>query len=258
MKLEYVRLLGVQRELFRVPRGRERFLKYLDAMLDPETGELRLPLSAMNPMAGDHVPRFLDLLEAMRVEEAAERAVSETAAVLTAEPGEYRVGLVTVDDFGGRWTNRATTELAHFSEESAIHERGWITGMLWTSETYGLTEIQEEIRVSIHRTAYAAQRRPARTLREILLQEGHALRMAGARNPALEPSALVRTRETLLPLLDRDDQPTLVAALFGDAAARELGFPLLGLPNRAGLALALHGRLEPRRRRTTREHQPSS
>jgi hypothetical protein len=258
MKLEFVRLLGVQRELYRVPRGRERFLKYLDAMLDPETGELRLPLSAMNPMADDHVPRFLDLLEAMRVEEVAERAAAETVAVLEAEPGDYKIGLVVVDDFGGRWTNRATTELAHFSEEFAMHERGWITGMLWTSETYGLPEIEEEIRVSIHRTAYAAKRGAAHTLREILLQEGHALRMAGARNPALEPGALVRTRETLAPLLDRSDPPTLVAALFGDPAARELGFPLLGLPARAGLALALHGRLEPRRRRTTREHQPSS
>jgi hypothetical protein len=85
------------------------------------------------------------------------------------------------------------------------------------------------------------------------------MRLAGARNPALEPGALLRTREILSDKLDRDDPATLIAALFGDQAARELGHPPLGLPPRAGLALALHGRLEPRKRRPSREDRnPSS
>ena len=79
------------------------------------------------------------------------------------------------------------------------------------------------------------------------------MRLAGARNPALEPAALLRSREILSRHLDAEDPATLIAALFGDRAASELGHPALGLPPRAGLALALHGRLEPRRRRPSRE-----
>jgi hypothetical protein len=257
MKLEYVRMLGIQRDLYRIPRGSGRFREYLAAMLDPETGDLRMPLTVMNPMADDHVPRYIDLLQAMAAEEAGARAVEDALAKLGEEPGHYRVGIVVADDAGGGWTNRAATELMHLKSELALERRGWITAILWASETYGPAEIREEVLISIYRTLYVARRGAPRTLREILLQEGAAMRLAGARNPALDPAALIRTREILAGKLDCDDQPTLVAALFGDRAARELGYPPLGLSPRAGFALALHGRLAPRSRRPSRDPSPT-
>ena len=259
MKLEYVPMLAIQRDLYRIPRGSGRFREYLATMLDTETGDLRLPLTVMNPMAEDHVARYIDLLQAMAAEEAGERAVEDARAKLAGEPGggPYRVGIVVADDAGGGWTNRAATELMHLKSELALEKRGWITAILWASETYGPPEIREEVLISIYRTLYVGRCGAPRTLREILLQEGSAMRLAGARNPALEPAALLRTREVLSRRLDCEDQPTLVAALFGDRAARELGYAPLGLPPRAGLALALHGRLEPRARRPSRDPSPS-
>ena len=59
MTLEYVPLLKVQRDLYDLPRGIERFREYIQTM----TGggdELKLPLVAMNPMGKDHLPPFLD------------------------------------------------------------------------------------------------------------------------------------------------------------------------------------------------------
>jgi hypothetical protein len=258
MKLEYVPMLAIQRDLYRIPRGSGRFSQYLATMLDPETGDLRLPLTAMNPMAQDHVPKYIDLLQAMGAEDTGARAMEDAAVKLAEEPGHYRVGLVVADDAGGGWTHRAATELMHLQAELALEKRGWITGLLWASETYGPSEIREEVLISIYRTIYVARKGAPRTLREILLQEGSAMRLAGARNPALEPAALLRTREILARKLDCDDPPTLIAALFGDRAARELGHPPLGLPSRAGLALALHGRLEPRKRRPSREDSSST
>lgn len=253
MKVEYVPMLATQRDLYRIPRGPERFRKYLSTMLDPETGELRLPLTEMNPMARDHVARYLDLLIAMGAEDSGARAAAEAAAKLPEEPGVYRVGIVVADDAGGAWINRAASELTHLRSELALEKRGWITALLWSSDTYGPGEIREEVLISIYRAIHVARRGPARTLREILHQEGAAMRLAGARNPALDPAALLRTREVLARRLDAEDPATLVGALFGDRAARELGHEPLGLPPRAGLALALHGRLEPRRRRASRD-----
>jgi hypothetical protein len=261
MKLEYVPMLAIQRDLYRVPRGSGRFRQYLQTMLDPETGDLRLPLTMMNPMAREHVEKYIDLLQAMGAEEAGSRAVEEALAKIGEEPGQYRVGIVVADDAGGGWTHRAASERMHLQSELALEKRGWITAVLWSSEAYGPPEIREEVLISIYRALYVAKRGAPRTLREILLQEGSAMRLAGARNPALEPAALLRTREVLSSRLDCDDPPTLIAALFGDRAARELGHPPLGLPPRAGLALALHGRLEPRPRRSSREgsdRNPSS
>jgi hypothetical protein len=40
MNLEFVPLLQVQRDLYRMPRGMERFHHYLQTLMDPETKEL--------------------------------------------------------------------------------------------------------------------------------------------------------------------------------------------------------------------------
>src|SRR5437879_1765320 len=50
MPLTYVPLLRVQRDLYRIPRGRDRFRAYLRTMIDWDIEDMRLPLGAMNPM----------------------------------------------------------------------------------------------------------------------------------------------------------------------------------------------------------------
>ena len=46
--------------------------------------------------------------------------------------------------------------------------------------------------------------------------------------------------EVVSPFLDAVDQPTLMACVFGDEAARMLGYRPQGPSERAGLALALY------------------
>ena len=70
---------------------------------------------------------------------------------------------------------------------------------------------------------------------------------AGCREPALDDDDLAYTRETMAPHLERGDRPTAVACLYGDEAARELGYPPLGFSARAGLALALDAARRARR-----------
>src|SRR5512134_690237 len=98
MNLEYVPLLQVQRDLYKLPRGYERFREYLRTMVDPESGDLKLPLVAMNPMGKDHLPPFLDHLLAIGADEEGSRAVGKASGALWAEPGDYRVCTVVSDD----------------------------------------------------------------------------------------------------------------------------------------------------------------
>ena len=81
---------------------------------------------------------------------------------------------------------------------------------------------------------------PARTLRDMLAQEGHVLRAAGCAGPVLDAEDIAYTREVLAPFLDAGDKRTAIECLFGDEAARSLGFTPRGLSPWAGLALALH------------------
>ena len=73
----------------------------------------------------------------------------------------------------------------------------------------------------------------------MLKQEGEAMAAAGCDEPALDPDDLAYTREIIEPWLAASDRPTVVACLYGDEAARRLGYRPLGFSPRAGLALAL-------------------
>ena len=80
----------------------------------------------------------------------------------------------------------------------------------------------------------------ARTLREMIAQEGQVMALAGCSGPTLDAEDIAYTREVLIPYLDAEDMRTCIECLFGDEAGRTLGFTPRGLSPWAGLALALH------------------
>jgi hypothetical protein len=240
MELEFVPLLQVQRDLYGLPRGMERFRAYLRTMVDPNTGDLELPLVAMNPMGKEHVPALLDRLLELQADDVGDAAVASVREQLRDEPGRFRVGLVVADDARGGWTNRYTTEFSHRFEGVALYKRGWVVGLLWSSETPAQTTIREEILTAIHRAAHIQRHGAAKSLSSMLAQEGVAMAMAGCVEPRLDPDDLTYTRQVLEPLLDATDRATVMACLFGDDVANTLGYRPQGLSHRAGLALALH------------------
>ena len=241
MELELVPLLRTQRDLYNLPRGGERFNAYLRTMVNADGSDLRLPpLVLMNPMGKDHVPALLDALLALDADGVAAQAVAQASAQLVDVPGEYKVGLVVADDAAGGWTNRYTSEFTMRFESGQALKRGWLAGGLWTSEAPSVQAVREEVLMTVYRAAYIQQRGLAITLQEMLAQEGYAMAVAGCTGLAITSDDLTYTREVITPHLNARDRPTLMACLFGDAAARSLGYRPLGLSERAGLALALH------------------
>jgi len=239
MTLTYVPLLQIQRNLYDLPRNMERFRAYLATMTDASTGDLKLPLVAMNPMGKEHVPELLDAWMALGADEIAATAVREADARLRDVAGEFRVGLVIADDLKGGWTNRWEYEFGHRIGTKPLHRRGWLTGMLWTSETPSSDAARVAASTSVYRAAYIQQHGYAGTLRETLAQEGYAMASAGCTTPALDVDDLEYTRDVMTRYLDATDQPTLMTCLFGDKAVAPLGFGALGFSECAGLALAL-------------------
>src|ERR1700694_716186 len=142
MNLEYVPLLQVQRDLFKLPRGFERFQEYLRAMIDEGSGDLKLPLPALNPMGKDHLPLFLDRLLEIDADGQGGNATSAAPVHLRADSGAYKVCLVVSDDLLGGGTNRYTSEFGYRFRQRAYYKRGWLAALLWTSETYSAELIQ--------------------------------------------------------------------------------------------------------------------
>ena len=236
MHLTFVPLLQVQRDLYALPRGMERFREYIKTMTDADTGDLALPLVAMNPMGKDHVPALIDDYLALGAEEIAEHAMQSVTAKFDAS---YRVALVVSDDLKGGWTNRWASEYSHRIENAAITRRGWLVGVLWTSEPASAQLVRDAVLTSIYRAEYLQTHAAPQTLGEMLDQEGYAMARAGCLTPALDDDDLAYTRSVMTPHLGARDRATVIACLFGDRAAAALGYPPQGLSDRAGLALAL-------------------
>ena len=240
MNIEFVPLLQIQRDLYTLPKGPERFRAYLKTMVNSDGTDVRLPpLVAMNPMGKDHLPALLDALLTMEAEAAAVQASVEAVNRLPGVPGDFKLGLVVVDDLMGGWTNRYFSEFFHRFEGPSATKRGWIGAWIWSSETPTLQAIREEVMGVIFRAAYVLEHGAALNLANMLVQEGHVMAMAGCSQPSLDAPDLDYTREVLQPHLAATDLPTLIPCLFGDPAAHALGYPPQGLSHRAGLALAL-------------------
>ena len=192
-------------------------------------------------MGRDHGPALLDRLLAAGADGAgavATLAAAERPAARSVR-GRYRVALVVADDARGGWTNRYQSEFDHRFGGEALYKRGWITGILWTSEVASAETAGREVATAIHRLAHVRRHGPATSLQAMLAQEGDAMAAAGWREPSLDADDLAYTREMMTPYLGAGDRPTVVACLYGDEAARELGYRPLGFSRRAGLALAL-------------------
>lgn len=100
------------------------------------------------------------------------------------------------------WTSRFAAEFGHRFETRAFHRRGWLLGILWTSEAPRAELAVEEALMAVHRGAYIERHGQARTLGQMVAQEGFAAAAAGCTTPALDPDDLLYTRDVLTPLLE--------------------------------------------------------
>lgn len=244
MNFKLVPMLQIQRDIYNVPRGLERFYRYFEVMMG-DTADLALPLPAMNPMGKEHVIMAYDALLALDAEGVAAAALADVEQRLSHLTGSFRMGLVVADDAQGGWTNRYFTDFGHRFDSQPMLRRGWAVVLFWTSEQPSVQRVREEVMLVAFRTASVCRHGWPTTLRQMLEQEGQAALFAGLQQPIPAAEKLDDIRERIRPYLDSTDFPTIFACLYGDEAASSAGYPALGLPPYAGIALAVH---EARRR----------
>src|SRR5262245_5663709 len=138
----------------------------------------------MNPLGKDHVTALLDALLALDADGTAARAVEEVSAQVADLPGDYKVGVVIADDLMGGWTNRYASEFTgRFGPDHLRRRTGplprprwlkddWISAVLWSSEPASERAVREAVQTATLRLAYVHRHGPARTLSDMLTQEG--------------------------------------------------------------------------------------
>jgi hypothetical protein len=238
MLLEHVPLLQIQRDLHDIPRGMQRFQEYIRT-LTGGTGEIVLPIGAMNPMGKEHVAALLDALLALGGEGTAAAAADEAQGRLARAPGQLKLGLVVCDDAQGGWTNRYFTETSQRFNLLNLLKRGWVAPLCWTSEAPSAERVRAAVLAEAYRAAHTLVHGEPRTLGQMLDQEGRAAVFAGATEPQLDPEELAYSRELIALHRATSNFPTAFACLYGDEIAAASGYSPLGLSPRAGYAVAL-------------------
>jgi hypothetical protein len=247
MPLTLCPILGELRDLYDVGAlySLERYWAYKRLL---QGGPEVLPLGAFSPM-GKRQPEYLDHLLEMDAEGLAAETLREFEGASWLPDTEFRVLLVVVDQPGNGWTQRWITDAAwRFEGEgvpkaSQTAEHRWVTVQLWTHTEPTLRYLRSEVAGAVRRAAWQLEHGLPVTFRQMLAQEGAALRagggLFGGEELGLDADELEYTRTILKPVLDSEHWPTCFAALYGDEAAREVGYPALGLGALAGFGLAL-------------------
>lgn len=236
MQLGLVRLLTHQRALYDQPRDMTRFRAYL-VQLSANDHDLAYFLAGMNPMAKDKAKAAYDALLAMDAEDIAEEALRDASARLANVPGQLKVALLVQDDAQGLWSQREPAEAQRWRSDAAARKGYVPVPLLSSAAPYSAEQVRQAVLADVYRAAHLLRHGPPRTLRDVLAQEGRAMLFAGSAAPDVDVAAALAI---LAPHLDaRADFPETFAAMFGDAAAKTWGHAPLGLPERAGFAVAL-------------------
>lgn len=246
MPVEHVPLLQIERDLHDIPRGMDRFEAYLKTMTNDARDDVKfVPMLVMNPMGREHVSERLDELLALNADTIAAAAVHEAVNRLSPFEAAWQHGLVVADDVRGGWTNRYTTDAGlRFSDiNTSKRPRYWMTTVLWVSETPSPETVRAAVLETVYRVHRLIEHGSPRTLRQMLAQEGEAAAFAG-KLPHLDADDLDYSRYVLEPLLDSADYGVCMAAMYGDEAARTLGYKPLGLSPYAGFAVGLANVIE--------------
>lgn len=244
--LEFVPALQVQRDLYDIPRGKQRFERYLKVMLNDDRTDLDLPLPAFNPMGGENVKEALDKLLAIDAESVVLDVLASLEDALRIKGMELPggpVSLVLVDDVGGQWTHRELVESQiagfHPSVKRSYSVSSWVLVHLWSSEAYSKEGIEIAVRSTIFRRGWFRDNGVPKTLRDVLIQEAQTRYFAGD-IPAVESqSELVKIFAVIQGFLASDHFPTMFSCCYGDRIAESAGYAMLDLPERAGFRLPL-------------------
>lgn len=198
----------------------ERFLAYTTAAREGT------PVHGYNPMTSKPVGATVDALLAIDAEAVAAAAADDVASTLGHTDDELMHFTVATP---GMWTDRLATEVEH---RLLAKDPGGV--LWWFDDVADVTAVESAARAQAARLVSVRRHGPPQTLRAAVAQEGAAAAASG-----LEPRVDDAAAAALDVLGDDTGLPSMVAFLWGDDGAREMGFTPIGLDAGVGIAHAV-------------------
>ena len=242
MPFESLPVLDIMIQFYQQERGRKRFEEYLALMYDKKDDALKLPLPLFNPMGKDHVPEKLNELKNLNVESIIEECCRKVSNVLAASeqilPHSYNVSLSLADDLMGGWTNKYSTDYSNCFAPKGLLNRHFVTPIFWTSETYNEAQIRQRVSKTLWRTVYHLQNAYSTNLLEHLQQEAFVIDQIGFNAPAVHHDEYQLIVDFVRQEKNSESRAKIITFLYGDQAAKSLGYLPLGFNENNGFELA--------------------
>lgn len=239
MRFELLPIVDTMVDLYRKPRNMDRFREYLYLLQGETKEDMVLPIAGFNPMANDLARNQLIKLQEMK----AEAIMLSSLGILNKEyPGTapsavFRVALNLLDDIGGSWTNRYTSDYDSKFRLAALIKRNFCLPVFWTSENYQEGLVRERTLEYGYRTQYQFTHPQPFTLSDHLSQEIFVAQKLKTTLPTgIDVAPLDAYYQTFK---ESSDYLVIFNFLYGDEATASLGNPTRGIePEFAGFHYA--------------------
>lgn len=239
MPYQIMPLLQRMEQFYQLPRDRQRFETYLEMMLDKDRKDIELPIASFNPMGKELVLAKINELRVARAEIVLEEEVANFNARHTqAFARNISVAINLVDDVGGAWSSRYSTDYTSKFVSSATLKRNFCLPFFFTSETFDEASVRLRIREYLYRTYYGLQNPPPTTLAEHLAQEVYVQQMVEAPPISSDKEAFALMETRAKEFAQSTDYNLIFNFFYGDPACEVLNYKTYGLPHNAGFKYA--------------------
>ena len=235
MKFEVVQILDRIKELYKLPRNKQRFDKYLFMLQGSSKDDLLLPIAGYNPMGKELAVTKLDELIQLNAEEIAKAEVEKINQSINSNVDRtIQVVINLVDDVEGSWSNPATTDYSSKFEIEPLIKRNFCTPYFWTSEDYSEKLIARRIREYVFRTIHRIKNGIPKTLKQAFEQEAFVQSMVMDPKEHATIHDFSKIEKFYIEHKNSDDYNLKFCFFYGDRDAESLAYPTFDIRENEG------------------------
>ena len=241
MKFELIPILDKMEALYQLPRTKERFDTYLHMLQGPAKEDMILPIAGYNPMGKENVLLKIRELKALGAEKIMKEVLDQINEKIAAEEERYiQVVPNLIDDIGGSWSNRHTTDYSSKFEIGALLKRDFCAPYFWTSESFNPETIAQRTGEYVYRALFWIEKGFPKTLKDLFHQEVYVLQNTDFTYSKGLMSRLSHIEEFYQRHQDATDYGLLFNFFYGDKASEFMGYPTYGIKENEALAYMIH------------------
>ncbi|HSH67780.1 MAG TPA: hypothetical protein VLB84_18710 [Bacteroidia bacterium] len=232
MKFQLLPITDVMIELYQTPLNTDRFTNYMKILQGNIPGDISIPVTFFNPMGKEHVLNKLKQLRDLKAEQLIEETLMYINSTTAATSSKViNVALALADDLGGSWTNRYTTDYDSKFNMDDLMKRNFCNPLFWVSEEYSKEKIKERIADYCYRSFYRLTFAQPVTIEQHVEQEI----FVAENNPfSIEIQPLTdfnKINHYYQHYKTMNSFPAVFNFMYGDAACKELGMSVYGIPD---------------------------